>query len=213
MVKVRSISGDWIRLIARQQYPTMKGRSKYEAMAEVLGCSVRSLYAYIADDRRVPENVEVRFIEAYGEPAPDAWRDIELYQIHRTDQKSNPAKKPKPRKPGRDSAEMAAYVENWRLNAQVQARNLAQNALGHRLGEFWQNPVTRGQLMQIEKRLSPEEALDRYPNAYYELVTSHDWVVECQICGLLGGVDTSVEEVNGLVFRVTCGTGSYRVGG
>lgn len=212
MIKVRSISGDWIRLVARQQYPTLKGRAKYEAMAEVLGCSVRSLYAYVADSRRVPEPIERRFIEAYGEPAPDAWREIELYQVRRIEEERDPADEPEPRKPGRNAEEIAAYVENWRLNTQVQARNLAQIALNHRLGEFWQNPITRGQLLQTEKGLDHEEALARYPQSFYELVTPHDWVVECQICGLLGSVDTSAQEVNGLVFRVTCGTESYKVG-
>ena len=62
-------------------------------------------------------------------------------------------------------------------------------------------------------RLDEEEALRRFPDAYYELTDPEDWVVTCLKCGLVGSVDDRVQEINGLVFRVTCGTGSYKVGG
>lgn len=212
MLTVRSISGDWLRLTAKANYPGMRPRSQIEALAEALGISRRSCYAYIAEERRVPEPVEARFILLFGTPLPEGWRDITLYHKRRS-RVVGAGPLTKPKRSGRDAVQMAAFRENWRLNAQTQARQLAQVALNHRLGDFVQSPVTYGQLAQVEYNLDEEEALRQYADRFYELADPEDWVATCVNCGLVGSVDDKVQEINGLIFKVTCGTGSYRVGG
>ena len=208
MKEIRSISGDWLRLTAKHSYPKTRSREQVRRMAQDLNISLRSCYAYIAEERRVPEQVEQRFIRLFGEPAQDAWRSIELTRPGRKTVNDPPRKKPVA-----NTQAMTAYRDNWRLNAQEHARALAEGALSHRLGNFVQSPVTRGQAVAIAEGLDPDEALARHPDGYYEqLETPEDWVVECTLCGLLGSVDDKVQEVNGLVFNISCGTGSYKVG-
>lgn len=208
MVKVRSISGDWLRLTAKANYPGMRPRSQVEALAGALGISRRSCYAYIAEERRVPETVEARFITLFGSPLPEGWRDIDLYYKRETKAPQLPRVKP-----GRDAEQMAAFRDNWRRNAQRQARTFAEVGLNHRLGDFIQSPVTNGQIAQAHYGLDEDEALKRFPDNFYERTDPEDWVVTCLNCDLIGSVDDRVQEINGLVFKVTCGTGSYRVGG
>jgi hypothetical protein len=208
MKEIRSISGDWLRLTAKHSYPKTRSREQVRRMAQDLNISLRSCYAYIAEERRVPEQVEQRFIALFGEPAEDAWRSIELTRPGRKVKNETPRKKSVP-----NTQAMTAYRDNWRLNAQEHARALAEGALSHRLGNFIQSPVTRGQAMAIAEGLDPDEALAKHPDGYYEqLEMPEDWVVECTLCGLLGAVDDKVQEVNGLVFNVTCETYSHRVG-
>ena len=214
MVKVRSISGDWLRLTAKANYPGIRPRGQVESLAEALGISRRSCYAYIAEERRVPEPVEAKFITLFGTPLPEGWRDIDLYWKRGKSRVvgTGPVIKPV-RKPGRDATQMAAFRENWRLNAQTQARTFSQVALNHRLGDFKNSPVTYGEIAQSQYSLDLEEALRQFGDRFYELTDPEDWVVTCLNCGLVGSVDDKVQEINGLVFKVTCGTGSYRVGG
>jgi hypothetical protein len=214
MVKVRSISGDWLRLTAKANYPALRPRGQVEALAAALGISRRSCYAYIAEERRVPEPIEAKFILLFGTPLPEGWRDIDLYYRRNANRINGTGVPQLPRvKPGRDAVTMAAFRENWRVNAQLQARTFSQVALDHLLGDFVQSPVTQGEIAQAQYGLDEEEALRRFPDAYYELTDPEDWVVTCLKCGLVGSVDDRVQEINGLVFRVTCGTGSYKVGG
>jgi hypothetical protein len=208
MKEIRSISGDWLRLTAKHSYPKTRSREQVRRLAQDLDISLRSCYAYIAEERRVPELVEQRFIALFGEPAEDAWRSIEFTRPGRKVKNETPRKKSVP-----NTQAMTAYRDNWRLNAQEHARALAEGALSHRLGNFIQSPVTRGQAMAIAEGLDPDEALAKHPDGYYEqLETPEDWVVECTLCGLLGSVDDKVQEINGLVFSISCGTGSYKVG-
>lgn len=207
MEKVRSISGDWMRITARQAYPGFAPRVQIEKLAEDLGISRRSAYAYVSEERRVPEGIEERFIRRFGEPAPDAWREVTLY-AHST----SPNVKRSAKKPGPVPGALAAYRDNWRINAQNHARALAEGALGHRLTDWWQNELTNGQVAMIEHNLDEEEARERYPYGFEALAVSDDWAVECRICGLVGAVDDRLQEVNGMVFRVTCGTNSHKVG-
>ena len=210
MKEIRSISGDWLRLTAKHSYPKTRSREQVRRLAQDLNISLRSCYAYIAEERRVPEQVEQRFISLFGEPAPDAWRSIELTRPGRKTVNDAPRRKPETKNA---ASTIVAYRDNWRLNAQSHARALAEGALSHRLGDFHQSPVTRGQAIAIAEGLDSEEALARHPEGYYEqLEMPEDWVVECSLCGLLGAVDDKVQEINGLVFSISCGTGSYKVG-
>jgi hypothetical protein len=36
-------------------------------------------------------------------------------------------------------------------------------------------------------------------------------VAVCKACGLIGAIDAQLKEVNGMVFRVTCRTNSYKI--
>ena len=66
MRTVRSIRGDWMRIIARHAFPGKTPRGRIEALADALEISRRSCYAYVAEERRVPEEVELRFIGLFG---------------------------------------------------------------------------------------------------------------------------------------------------
>jgi hypothetical protein len=63
----------------------------------------------------------------------------------------------------------------------------------------------------LEDGLDEQEALAKYPKNYYALAADEDWVAQCNICELIGAVDDREKEVNGLLFRVTCKTNSYKI--
>ena len=77
--------------------------------------------------------------------------------------------------------------------------------------EWEQNQLTIGQTAMLEESLDEQEARAKYPHNFDTLAMSEDWVAICKSCGLIGAVDDSAREVNGLVFRVTCRSDSYRV--
>ena len=94
MRTVRSIRGDWMRIIARHAFPRKTPRGRIEALADALEISRRSCYAYVAEERRVPEEIEQRFIGLFGAVAEDGWRTIEMLRPH-----TNKAKKKRDTKP------------------------------------------------------------------------------------------------------------------
>lgn len=207
MITVRSIRGDWMRTVAKNAWPTKTTRARIEALAEALEISRRSCYAYVADERRVPEEVERKFIALFGEVADDGWRTIELYRLRSKEER---AKKAPKARGGLTKAQAATAKSEWLESAIRASSILSQDVLGHVLG--WENnPITYGQVAMIEQGLDEEEARRKHPNNFDVPAVSDDVVAICKACDLIGAVDTSVKEVNGLVFRVTCRTNSYRV--
>ena len=87
---------------------------------------------------------------------------------------------------------------------------LSQETLGHAL-RWEQNNITVGQCVMVEENLDEEEARLKHPHNFDSLAADQDWLAICQLCGLVGGVDDRVKEVNGMVFRVSCGTYTYKV--
>jgi hypothetical protein len=87
---------------------------------------------------------------------------------------------------------------------------LSQETLGHAL-RWEQNSITIGQCVMVEENLDEQEARAKHPHNFDSLALDQDWLAICQLCGLVGGVDDRVKEVNGMVFRVSCGTNTYKV--
>jgi len=202
-----------MRLVAKHTYPTARTlREREEAMAADLKITWRSCNAYMLEERRMPEDVEERFIELYGEPTEDGWREVVL----RNREDDSPPTKPRMKR-GRNAEVTQAYRDNWRAGLIEAARALADGALGHRLGDFTQNTVTYGEVEQFEKDLDAEEAMHSYRTkesgkGFNDLAARNDYVTTCLRCELVGAIDDSAQEINGLVFKVTCGTRSYRFG-
>ena len=205
---VRSISGAWMKVIAKHAFPERSPRGRIESLATTLQISRRSCYAYVAEERRVPEDVERRFIALFGEPTDDAWRTVELQR----------PRKPKKRRKMEETRrlrgitkEMAAATRaELSLKLRTLSGKLSEDGLGHVL-EWEQNQLTIGQTAMLEESLDEQEARAKYPHNFDTLAMSEDWVAICKSCGLIGAVDESAREVNGLVFRVTCRSDSYRV--
>lgn len=205
MKTVRSISGAWLKTIAKNAFPSKSHAGRVKALAEALQISARSCYAYVAEERRMPEAVEMRFIGLFGNVAEDGWRVVEM---------KRPSYKREPevlidKKPTVEEAQHERTT--WREGAIRQSSILAQDVLGHAL-DWEQNPMTQGRLRMIDHRLDEQEARLKYPHGFDTLVVSEDWLALCKVCGMVGAVDDKVKEVNGLVFNVTCETFSHRVG-
>lgn len=206
MFTVRSIRGDWMRLVAKQAFPQKSTRGRIEALAEALKISRRSAYAYVAEERRVPEDVEQRFIELFGEVAEDGWRTVNLYRV-RTVAEPQTKKEPRPPLTREKSAEgRLTWIDQAIRNCSI----LSQDLLGHVVG--WErNNITYGQIAMIEDGLDEQEARAKHPNNFDVKAMADDVVAVCKACGLIGAIDAQLKEVNGLVFRVTCRTNSYRI--
>jgi len=202
---VRSISGAWLKTIAKNAFPSKPPAGRIEALAVALEISRRSCYAYVAEERRVPEDVELRFIGLFGKVAEDGWRTIEM-QRPRYERKQK-----EERVPGLSKVQAEEIRTDWRSRAIRSSSILAQDVLGHAL-DWEQNPMTIGRLRMIDERLDEEEARIKYPQGFDALAVSEDWLALCKVCGMVGAVDDKMKEVNGLVFNVTCETYSHRVG-
>lgn len=193
-----------MRTVAKNAFPQKSTRGRIEALAEALKISRRSAYAYVAEERRVPEDVEQRFIQLFGEVAEDGWRTVDLYRI-RTVQE--------PKKTARPAISREKSVEGrltWIDQAIRTSSILSQDLLGHILG--WErNSITYGQIAMIEEGLDEQEARAKHPNNFDVKAMADDVVAVCKACGLIGGIDAQLKEVNGLVFRVTCRTNSYKI--
>ena len=204
MFTVRSIRGDWMRIVAKHAFPQKSTRGRIEALAEALKISRRSCYAYVAEERRVPEDVEQRFINLFGEVAEDGWRTVDLYRI-RTVQETKKAPRP--------AISREKTVEGrltWIDQAIRSSSILSQDLLGHVLG--WErNNITYGQIAMVEDGLDEQEARAKHPNNFDVKAMADDVVAVCKACGLIGAIDAQLKEVNGMVFRVTCRTNSYKI--
>lgn len=204
---VRSISGAWMKTVAKHAFPDRSPRGRIESLAEALEISRRSCYAYVAEERRVPEDVESRFIALFGEVAEDGWRTIEMLRPHTAKKRKKPATKKQGGLTKEQSAELRAEYSSL---LRTLSTRLAQDGLGHVLA-WEQNQLTVGQAAMLEESLDEQEARAKYPQNFDLLAIGEDWVAICRICQLIGAVDDSSREVNGLVFRVTCKSDSYRV--
>jgi len=201
---VRSIRGDWMRVVAKNAFPQKSTRGRIEALAEALKISRRSAYAYVAEERRVPEDVEARFIGLFGDIPDDGWRTVDLYRI-RTVQETKKA--PRATITREKSAEGRM---TWIDQAIRTSSVLSQDLLGHVVG--WErNSITYGQIAMVEDGLDEQEARAKHPNNFDVKAMADDVVAVCKACGLIGAIDAQLKEVNGLVFRVTCRTNSYRI--
>lgn len=210
MTTVRSITGAWLRTVAKNAFPTKTPRGRVEALADALEISRRSCYAYVAEERRVPEEVEQRFISLFGPVADDGWRLIEMQRPHRKKEHKKLTQRAMRRLGGQTKERVEFNRSNWRGSAMHNATILSQDSLGHAI-RWEQNTVTVGQCVMVEERLDEEEARKKYPHNFDSLAMPHDWVAVCQLCGLVGAVYADVKEVQGLVFSVSCGTYSYKV--
>jgi hypothetical protein len=193
-----------MRIVAKHAFPQKSTRGRIEALAEALKISRRSCYAYVAEERRVPEDVEQRFINLFGEVAEDGWRTVDLYRI-RTVQETK--KVPRP------AISREKTVEGrltWIDQAMRSSSILSQDLLGHVLG--WErNNITYGQIAMVEDGLDEQEARAKHPNNFDGKAMADDVVAVCKACGLIGAIDAQLKEVNGMVFRVTCRTNSYKI--
>ena len=206
MFTVRSIRGDWMRIVAKHAFPHKSTRGRIEALAEALKISRRSCYAYVAEERRVPEDVEQRFINLFGEVAEDGWRTVDLYRI-RTVQENKTKKTPRPVISREKTVEGRL---TWIDQAMRSSSILSQDLLGHVLG--WErNNITYGQIAMVEDGLDEQEARAKHPNNFDVKAMADDVVAVCKACGLIGAIDAQIKEVNGMVFRVTCRTNSYKI--
>lgn len=211
MHKVRSISGDWLRLTAKQHYPNLKRGAQVEALAAALQVGRRSMYAYLDGERRVTESVEQRFVALFGQPPAEGYREWTVL-VDRTKKREDKPGPHRTNKPGRSSESIAAYRENWRINAITQANVFSQLVFNHRLADWTQGTITKGQVRMIELGIEEDEALRRFPENFYQLEDGEDWATYCLKCGLPGSLDDVNQEVNGLIFRVTCLSGSHLIG-
>jgi hypothetical protein len=193
-----------MRIVAKHAFPHKSTRGRIEALAEALKISRRSAYAYVAEERRVPEDVEQRFINLFGEVAEDGWRTVDLYRI-RTVQETKKAPRP--------AISREKTVEGrltWIDPAMRSSSILSQDLLGHVLG--WErNNITYGQIAMVEDGLDEQEARAKHPNNFDVKAMADDVVAVCKACGLIGAIDAQIKEVNGMVFRVTCRTNSYKI--
>jgi hypothetical protein len=193
-----------MRIVAKHAFPQKSTRGRIEALAEALKISRRSCYAYVAEERRVPEDVEQRFINLFGEVAEDGWRTVDLYRI-RTVQETKKAPRP--------AISREKTVEGrltWIDQAMRSSSILSQDLLGHILG--WErNNITYGQIAMVEDGLDEQEARAKHPNNFDGKAMADDVVAVCKACGLIGAIDAQLKEVNGMVFRVTCRTNSYKI--
>ncbi len=204
MFTVRSIRGDWMRIVAKHAFPHKSTRGRIEALAEALKISRRSCYAYVAEERRVPEDVEQRFINLFGEVAEDGWRTVDLYRILTVQETK---KAPRPAISREKTAEGRL---TWIDQAMRSSSILSQDLLGHVLG--WErNNITYGQIAMVEEGLDEQEARAKHPNNFDVKAMADDVVAVCKACGLVGAIDAQLKEVNGMVFRVTCRTNSYKI--
>lgn len=211
MTTVRSITGAWLRTVAKNAFPTKTPRGRVEALADALEISRRSCYAYVAEERRVPEEVEQRFTALFGPVADDGWRLIEMQRPHRVREHKKLSKGTVKRLGGQTKEHVEFNRAGWRGAAMHNASVLAQESLGHAL-RWEQNSITIGQCVMVEENLDEQEARQKYPQNFDALAVDQDWLAICQLCGLVGGVDDKLKEVNGMLFRVSCGTDSYKVG-
>jgi hypothetical protein len=170
---VRSIRGDWMRIVAKHAFPQKSTRGRIEALAEALKISRRSCYAYVAEERRVPEDVEQRFINLFGEVAEDGWRTVDLYRI-RTVQETKKAPRP--------AISREKTVEGrltWIDQAMRSSSILSQDLLGHVLG--WErNNITYGQIAMVEDGLDEQEARAKHPNNFDGKAMADDVVAVCK---------------------------------
>jgi plasmid maintenance system antidote protein VapI len=138
MLKISSLTGRYLVQLIDQYFPSSYGERgiQTQAMADSLGISKRSLLAFISEERRVPEEVEARITQRYGEPPADAWRTVTLRQVRR-DQKET-LQPPKPMVESFWKAER--YDGEWRKLAQLSVAEIALKLQKHQMGDWIRHP-------------------------------------------------------------------------
>ncbi len=177
MIQVRSINGAHLRSILATHY-TRLDPVAIPQMARALGISKRTLYAYIQEERRVPEYVEERIINLFGEIPESGWRIVQARGLHTII--------------APEEVEMAqpqalhlnvSADATWTEIAQASVLAVSEKLHGHTMGEWVGNP----------------EMLDVDGNPL-------DLVAECRRCGMLVAIDAGLKEVNGFAWRAFCGS-------
>jgi plasmid maintenance system antidote protein VapI len=177
VIQVRSVNGAHLKRILSVNYPRLYSVA-IPQMARALGISKRTLYAYIQEERRVPEYVEERIINLYGEIPETGWRTVEARGLHTiTPPEAVEAAQAQ-------ALELSVSADaNWVEIAQASVLAVAEKLHGHKMGEWVGNP----------------EMLDVDGNPL-------DLVTECQKCGMLVAIDAGLKEVNGFAWRAFCGS-------
>jgi hypothetical protein len=176
--EIRSINGAHLKSILAKNYPSLYTIA-LPRLARDLGISKRTLYAYIQEERRVPESVEERIIELFGEVPASGWRVVTADFIRR-DQREPIAITTQP------ASALPLEVEanaDWTEIAKASVQAVAVRLHGHDLGEWIGNPETPG--------------ADG---------NSLDLVAECRRCGMLVAIDAGLQEVNGFAWTAFCGS-------
>lgn len=179
MFEIRSVSGAYLRHILSVNYPSQYATA-IPQMARELGISKRSLYAYIQEERRVPEPVERRLQERYGVIPEAGWRVVTAQWIRRAPEAEGEA--PFVAQP--EALDLEVGVDaSWTEIAKASVTAVAVKLHGHEMGEWVGNP----------------EMLDADGNPL-------DLVSECSRCGMLVAIDAGLKEVNGFAWRAFCGS-------
>jgi hypothetical protein len=176
MIKISSLTGEYLVRLANEHFPSDYGsrRAQAEAMAEHIGISRRSLLAFMSEERRVPEQVESKIIQLYGEPAPDAWRIVSIRGVRRDNKETI-----QPLKPMVEQAwKVERYDGDWRKLAQLSVAEVATKLQHHSMGDWLRHP---------------DNDLD------------YDWVSQCENCESLAAIDEQAREISGTALRVSCG--------
>ncbi len=177
MIQVRSVTGAYLKRILAQHYPRLYAVA-IPQMARALGISKRTLYAYIQEQRRVPEYVEDRIINLYGEIPEIGWRTVESRGLHTI------TPPPELDLPQPQVLDLSVSVDaDWVEIAQASVMAVATKLHGHTMGEWVGHP----------------EILDVDGKAL-------DLVTECSRCGMLIAIDAGLREVNGFAWRAFCGS-------
>lgn len=177
MIQIRSVNGAHLKRILSVNYPSLYAVA-IPQMARALGISKRTLYAYIQEERRVPEYIEERIINLWGEIPPSGWRGVEVKHLHTTKPPADP------HLPQAQAIDLEVSVDaNWTEIAQASVIAVAEKLHGHTMGEWAGHP----DMLDVDGK-------------------PLDLVVECRRCGMLVAIDAGLREVNGFAWRAFCGS-------
>jgi hypothetical protein len=177
VIQIRSVSGAHLKHILSVNYPSLY-TTALPQMARDLDISRRTLYAYIQEERRVPEYVEARIIQRWGNIPPSGWRTIVAKHIH-----TNRAGTEKELPPSHSIDLSVSTDATWTEIAKASVIVVAERLHGHSIGEWAGNP----------------EMLDKDGKEI-------DLVAECRRCGMLVSIDAGLREINGFAWRAYCGS-------
>ena len=177
MIQIRSVNGAHLKHILSANYPSLY-TTALPQMARDLAISRRTLYAYIQEERRVPEYVEARIIHLWGDIPPTGWRNISAKHIHMT----KPAEQREPQ-PSQNIDLSVRVDATWTEVAKASVAVVVERLHGHTIAEWIGN----------------SEVLDKDGNTL-------DLVAECRRCGMIVAIDAGLREVNGFAWRAYCGS-------
>jgi len=187
VIQIRSVNGAHLKHILSLNYPTLHAVA-IPQMARALGIGKRTLYAYILEERRVPEYIEERIINLWGEIPSSGWRFFEVKHLHATKPPPEPhlpqAQPPEPQLLQTQPIDLEVSADaNWTEIAQASVIAVAEKLHGHTMGEWAGHP----DMLDVDGK-------------------PLDLVVECRRCGMLVAIDAGLREVNGFAWRAFCGS-------